>query len=90
LSRRSVPAKALAERKFGVRVHVRIPLGGFAQTNELSAYLRQALGQEFYLGSERGFGSKCSSMVIYANDLDAVSEAVRLFGCEVNAIRLGG
>ncbi len=88
MSRRSVSAKALAERSFGVRVHIRVPLGGFARTNELAAHLRQALGQDFYLGSERGFGAETSSIVIYANDLEAVTDAVRLFGCEVNAIRL--
>jgi hypothetical protein len=89
MPRRSISAKAIAEQSFGVRVHIRIPLGGFARTMELSAHLRQALGQDFYLGSERGFGLESSSIVIYANDLEMVTEAVRLFGCEVNAIRLG-
>ncbi len=87
MSRRSVSAQALAERSFGVRVHIRVPLGGFARTNELAAHLRQALGQDFYLGSERGFGLESSSIVIYANDLETVADAVRLFGSDINAVR---
>jgi hypothetical protein len=87
MSRRSITVKAFAERSFGVRVHIRTPEGGFREHNDLQAFLREQLGNDFYIGSERGYGAENDSIIIYANDLDVVSDAVHRLGCEVNQVR---
>lgn len=87
MSRRSTTAKASAERRFAVRVHLRTPEGGFEAHNELEAHLRQRLGKNFHSGSERGLGTGLDSVVVYANDLDTVSEIIHRLGCEINQVR---
>ena len=87
MSRRSIPAKTFAERSFAVRVHLRTPEGGFTAHNELEALLRERLGKSFYIGSERALGTGMDSVVVYANDLDIVSDIIHRLGCEINQVR---
>lgn len=87
MSRRSINAKAIAERTFAVRVHLRTPEGGFRAYNQLEAVLRERLGKGFYIGSERGFASGTDSVVVYANDLETVTAIIHGLGCEINHVR---
>jgi hypothetical protein len=87
MSRRSITARAWAERSYAVRVHIRTPESGFQAQNQLEALLRERLGKSFHLGSERGFGSGTASVVVYANDLAAVTDIVDRLGCEINLVR---
>jgi hypothetical protein len=89
MSRRSITAKAWAEQNLAVRVHIRTPPGGFRAHGDLQALLREKLGKDFFIGSGRGFGADNTSVVIYANNLDVVCDAVHRLGCEVNQIRSG-
>ena len=87
MSRRSINAKTLAERSFAVRVHLRTPEGGFHAYSQLKAMLRERLGKRFYIGSERGFEPGTDSVVVYAHDLDTVSDIIHRLGCEINQVR---
>ena len=87
MPRRSINAKALAERTFAVRVHLRTPEGGFQAHNHLEALLRARLGKRCHIGSERGFAPGTDSVVVYANDLETVTAIVHGLGCETNQVR---
>ena len=55
--------------------------------SELEWLLRQRLGKNYHIGSERGFGNDMDSVVVYANDLDSFAEIIHRLRCKINQAR---
>ena len=81
MTRRSIPAKALDQRTFAVRVRFAIPENGLQCLNELHEWLRVRAPKEHAIHSTTVDSRHCA--YLHLNDPALASECVQTFGLEV-------